>query len=437
MQVSVDSTGPIERRVNIQIGEEQITAEVQKRLKDLARSARIAGFRPGKAPFKVVEQRYAARVRDDVVGEQLRDSFRAAVVGQNLRPAGDPTIDPFSAAPGTGLTYSATFEVYPEVTLDKVRTLAIEKPVCQVTDTDVENMIETLRRQAREWVEVARPAASGDRLVVDYHGFVDEAALEGGHAHDFEIELGSGMLIPGFEDGLIGASAGEKRTLNLSFPEGYQRTELAGKPVRFEVEVKTVKQGELPTLDDAFFERFGVKSGGFDAFRTEVRGNMEREMQRKLRERLHSGIMQRLFEQADFAVPRALITSESERLVEGMRQRLAMQGANREMLAAMKPELAENEARRRVTLGLVIAEVIRANELKADPALVRARVESLAASYEDPKAVVKWYFEDGARLREVEGSVLEDAALDWVLNQASVTEQPLSFDALMNPGQTG
>ncbi|MCC7411964.1 MAG: trigger factor [Gammaproteobacteria bacterium] len=437
MQVSLDNTGALERRLTIQVPEDRIAGEVHTRLKSLAQSTRIAGFRPGRAPLRVVEKRFGARVRQEVVGDVLRSTFREAVVKENLRPAGDPTIEPLTAEPGAGLSYTATFEVYPEVDLARLETVDIERPVCTVGESEIDAMTEKLRSQARTWSDVQRAAASGDRVTIDYRGLIDGEAFEGGSQDGAAIEIGAGRLIPGFEDGLIGALSGEHRQLALRFPDDFPRQELAGKDVHFEVDVKAVAAPVLPDLDETFFKQFGVTEGGLAAFRAEVRRNMQRELEQALRQKLRNNIMTALCNAYDIDIPRALVANESQRLLNDLRQRFAYQGASREQLDALDPALVAGEARRRVTLGLIIAEVVRANELRADPQQVRARVEAAAATYEDPAAVIKWYYEDRSRLGDVEAAVLEDESVEWVLARAKGREQPVAFDALMNPRQTG
>ncbi len=436
MQVSVETTGPLERQVKVNVPEARINEQVADRLKSLARTTRIDGFRPGKAPLRVVEQRFGERVRQEVVGELLRSSFRDAVVQERLRPAGDPMIDPLQSNPGQGLSYTATFEVFPEVSLATLEGMAVERPTCEIAPADVERMIDTLRRQQRTFDDVARPAQRGDRVVVDYKGYIDGEPFSGGEQADAPIELGAGRLIEGFEDGLVGASAGEHRTLDLKFPDAYPAEQLAGKAARFEVDVKAVAESRLPALDDAFFALYGVQAGGEEAFRAEVRRNMEREKQQALRSRMRSNLQQALHGVLQFEVPRALVASEAQRLLQGLRQRFSMQGASPDQLAGLQPEIVEGEARRRVMLGLVVAEVIKVNSLRADPAQVRAQVEMLAASYESPAEVVKWYYADPSRRADIEATLLEDQALDWILGRAAVTERSLQFDALMNPVQT-
>jgi len=437
IQVSVSSTGALERQVNVEVPEDRISGQVDARLGELTKSARIDGFRPGKVPRKVLERRFGARVRQEVIGEVLQASFREALQQEALTPAGEPTIDPLEAEPGHGLRYTATFEVYPQVELTGLEGLSVEKPVCQITDADVDAMLGKLREQRKEWREVERPAAEGDRLTVDFTGYVDGEPFEGGSLEDAEVEIGAGQLIAGFEEGLVGAAAGEHRRLELAFPEQFGNAELAGKPVTFEVQVKKVQEPVLPDLDEAFAEAFGVAEGGVEQLRAEVRANMERERAPPARARHKENLMNAVVEAVSLTVPQALVREEALRMAADMRRRLAMQGLPDEQLGNLDPEMFTEQAEQRVKRGLILAEAVRVNGLRADPAAVRQRIEALAASYEEPAAVVNWYYEDRQRLSEVESTVLEDAACDWIMERASVTEQLVSFDALMNSGQTG
>ncbi|MGQ0656756.1 MAG: trigger factor [Chromatiales bacterium] len=436
MQVSLNSTGPLERQLTVKVPEEQISVEVQNRLRSISRTARMDGFRPGRAPMKLVEQRYASRVREEVLGEVLRRSFADAVNQEHLRPAGRPVFDPLNAAPGQGLSYTATFEVYPQISINPVGELKIARVSCEVTDADIDKMIETLRKQRRTWTPVERAAQRGDQLTVDFKGTIEGREYAGNAAEDFEIELGAGRFMPGFEEGLIGRAAGEHH-FGVSFPADYHHKELAGKKAEFEVKVKSVAEAQLPALDDEFFQAFGVKDGGEEAFRAEVRRNMERERDQAVRNLTKHNALNALMQTNPMQLPRALVEGEAQRLLQEMQQKLMMQGMSAERLGAMKPDAFSQQAERRVGLGLLLGEIIEKNGLKADPARVRATLEQLASTYDDPAAVIKWYYDEDRRLADVRMTVLEEQAVDWLLAQAQVDEQRLAFDDLMNPRQTG
>jgi trigger factor len=429
MEVTVETAG-LERRMRVQLPEDRVSSEVQRRLQDLSKQARIPGFRPGKVPMKVIQQRYGRQVRDEVVGDLLQSSFYDALVQEKLRPAGSPSIERDAA--GDGLTYTATFDVYPEVQLPPLETLRIRRPVAAVGDADVDGMIETLRRQRRTWSEVERAATASDRVVVDFEGFMDGAPLENAKGEDFPLELDAGRMIPGFEDGLVGAQAGESRTLELSFPEAYHAGELAGRPVRFEVTVKKVEEPGLPEVDEAFAASFGVTEGGADALRREVRSNMQRELEQVLQNLTKQRTMDALLEGQNIELPAALVEEEARRALERRKLELAHSGMDPEQ-AGLDPAQLEDEARLRVSLGLVLSEVIRDNELRADPQKVRARIEGIAATYEQPGEVVNWYYGSPERLADVETAVLEEQVVDWVLQRAQVSDEEMSFAELMSP----
>ncbi len=436
MDVSVDTTGPLERRVTVQVPEAQIASAVQERLKSLSRTTRLDGFRPGKVPIRVVERRFGPAVRQEIVGEVLQRSFSEAITQKELRPAGEPTIDPVSAEPGSGLSYTAVFEVYPEISLEAIDTLEVTRPVCTIDDADVDKMIETLRQQRKSWNDVERAAIDGDRLTIDFKGFVDGEEFEGGSHEGFAVEIGSSGLIDGFDTGLIGATAGQDLTLELKFPADYSKEELADKPVKFEVSVKSVGESVIPELNDEFFSAFGVSDGGMDAFRIEVSGNMEREKEQRLRNQTKQRLMDALSEAIKVELPKAMVGHDAQHQCKEMQQRMLMQGAPQEQVEKLQPELFQEESKRRVALGLIISEIVKTAGLSAEPSKVRGIIESAASSYEDPAAVVKWYYEDPSRLAEVESGVLEDVAVDWVIERSKVTDETVSFDALINPRQT-
>jgi trigger factor len=436
MQVSVEKSGALERRVSVEVPEDQIESEVLVRLKKLTQTVRIDGFRPGKAPLKVIRQRFGGRVRDEVVGDVLRSSLTEAMTNEDLKPVGQPVIDPIAAAPGQGLSYTATFEVYPEIELAPVETIEMDRPICEITESDVDKMVDTLREQNKTWREVERPSMEGDQVTIDYEGTVDGKVFDGGTAADFELVLGAGIMIEGFEDGLQGCSKGDDITLDLQFPEGYRNADLAGKPARFAVQVKNVSEGVPAELNDEFFDKFGVSEGGLEAFRAEIRGNMDRERDQALKKRFNSHVLEKLEAANEVQVPRALIDNEVARIQQQTRSAMMMRGMNPDELGLPGAEVIEPQARKRVKLGLIMAEMIKQAEIRADPAKVRAAIERMAASYEDPAAVVKWHYEDPQRLQEVEAMCLEDAAVNWIADRAKVGEAAVSFDDLMNPGQT-
>ena len=422
--------------MSVALAEQLIADKIKERLQQVGRTARIDGFRPGKVPPKVIERQFGPRIRNEVLGELLRSSFSEALQTNQLRPVGDPIFDPVSADPGTGLTYTATFEVYPEITLAPVEQLAVTRPVCDIGPADVDKMLDVLRGQHATWEQVSRPATDGDQLTLDFKGRLDGAEFERGSATDFELVLGAGRMIEGFEAGLHGASGGEQRTLSLRFPEDYPSEELAGKPVEFDVTVKQVAAKVLPALEAGLFEKFGVTEGGLEAFRKEVEDNMRRERDRALQRRFASQVMEALKLANAVELPRALVQNEAERLAAEGKRNLMMRGVDPAQMQLPGAEVFEPQAAERVKLGLLMAEIIKTAGVSAQPAKVRAMVDSMAAGYEQPEELVKWYYSDPRRLQEIEAMCLEEEAVGWIVARASVTEETISFDDLMNPRQT-
>ena len=438
MQVFVEATGSLERKIRVEVPEEKIAAEIQNRLQSISRTSKIQGFRPGKAPFKVVQQHYGIRVRQEVIGEVMQSSFYEALAQEKLRPASKPSIDPMDAGQGQGLVYTATFEIYPEVKLAPLTDLVVDKPVCTITDDDIEKMIGVIRRQQRKLQPAGRAAREGDVLDVDFKGQVDGKVFEGGEAQDFKIELGSKRFIAGFEEGLHGASTGEKRTLKLTFPDTYYKAELAGKPVTFEVTIKAVHEPVLPELDDALFASMGVKTGGLVAFRAEVRRNMEREAEQALLGRSKNNVLEALYAANRLELPGSLISQEAARLNEQFHAGLRMRGVDvhHHHDEAAETEAFNAQAEKKVTLQLLIADIVRTDNIRVEPAKVRKMIENIAQSYERPQEVINWYYSDKNHLAEVELLALEDAVVAWVLSRVQAQEKKFSFDDLMNKVQT-
>ena len=417
--------------------EERIAGAVEERLKSMSRTSRIQGFRPGKAPLRVLRQRFGSQVRREVVENLVSSSFYEAVSAEDLKPAGAPLIDPLREKVGEGLSYTATFEVMPEVKLNPVEDLVVEKPVCRITDADVDGMIEKLRRQRRDFREVERGARDGDRVNVNYRGMVDGATPDNLTADDVDIQIGEGLFIPGLEEGLVGAVAGQPLELNLTFPENYNNEELSGKPVVFRLQVNHVAEVVLPELDAAFFAAFGVSEGGEQAFRQEIRRHMEREVETAARTRFRDSMMQSLYEANEMEVPNTLVDAECRRLRDLFIRDMGVRGVSEEVLsrAADSPEL-KTTARRQVALQLLTAEIISAQQLRASPEKVREIIDKRAQSYEDSNALINWYYNDKERLAEIEAVALEDEVINWISSRSKAREVSLTFDELMNKGQT-
>ena len=437
MQVSVETTGPLERSVTVDVPEERISSAVEERLKSMTRTSKIQGFRPGKAPLRVIKQRFGPQVRREVVEKLVSSSFYEAVTQEELRPVGAPLIDPLREEVGAGLSYTATFEVMPEFELVPVEDMEIEKPACNITDANVDEMIERLRLQRRDFQVVERAAQEGDRINVNYQGRVDGETSGNLNSENTNIEIGEKMYIEGLEEGLIGASADESLSLNLTFPENYNNEELAGKPVVFEVQVNHVAEAVLPELDAEFFKAFGVHDGDEEKFRLEIRQHMEREVEVATRTRFRDSIMQALYEANEIDVPNTLVNAEFKRMQEMFVNDMKQRGISSEVFSkvADSAEL-KSTARRQVALQLLTAQIISSQNLRANPEKVREIIEKRAQSYEDSAALINWYYNDKQRLAEIESLAMEDEVINWISTRGKVKELSLPFDELMNKGQT-
>ena len=433
MRVSVETTSGLERRLTVGVPADQIDTAVDKRLQEAARNVRLPGFRPGKVPMRVMKQRFGAGVRQEVLGEVISRSFQEAVMSENLRPAGQPSIEARKMDAGQDVEYTATFEVFPAVEVNALEDLAIEKPMAEVSDADIDDIVEVFRKQQGQLVSAERAAKEGDTVIIDFEGFRDGEVFEGGSGEGTSLELGSGRMIPGFEDGLIGASAGEEKRLKLTFPEDYQKEDLAGADVEFKVSVSEVQELELAAVDAALFAQYGLEEGTEDDFRAEVKQNMERELRNAVEASVKTQVMDAvLAAHQELELPASLIAQE----VNAMRQQMFQQfggAAPQDMdLASILPdEMFAEQAERRVKLGLVMAEMISQSELTAEPAKVREAIEDIASTYQDPEEVINWYYSENEQLAGIESRVLEDAVVDKLLSEAAIAEIECSYqDAL-------
>lgn len=433
MDVTVEVTEGLERRMKVQVPAERVDAEVEDRLKNLRGRARIDGFRPGKVPLSVVRSKFGGQVRQEVLGEVLQSSFYEAVTQEKLRPVGGPKIEPQVMEPGKALEYTAVFEVYPEIEIGDIAAIAVKRPQVEVTDADIDKVIDRLRKQRTEWKPVERGAQEGDRLKLNFTGTVDGEEFTGGKGSDVPLVLGSGSFIPGFEEQLQGVSKGEQKTLNVTFPEEYHAKDLAGKAAQFAVEVLDVEEPELPEVDEAFVKTFQIADGSVESFRAEIRQNMERELADAVKARVKQQVMDGLLEVNTVDVPRALVEGEIDRLAAQTKEQMMM-GQHQSKDLQLPRSMFEDQAERRVALGLLLAEISRKHDLKVDADRVRNTIERFASSYEQPDEVVKWYYANQEHLSNVESMVLEDQLVDWVLEQANISDEPMDFDALMSPG---
>ena len=428
MQVSVERQEGLERTLKVEIPSDRIEGAVEERLSRLQKQVRLDGFRPGKVPMRVVRTRYGGQVRQEVVGELIQSTLQEAVTQVEMQPAGSPRIDSADDQPDEGgMAYTATFEVYPEIELGEISDLAVEKPVAEVTEADVDGMIETLQKQRQEFEEVDRPAEQGDRVVIDFVGRIDGEAFEGGSGEDTPVDLGAGRMIDGFEDQLEGIRPGEERELEVKFPEEYGSSELAGRDATFSVTCKSVQAGRLPEVDEEFARQFGIESGSVDELRDGLRRNMERELKQALEAQVKRQVMDALVQRHPIDVPEALVSEEIGRLREQMKQRLGGQMGDEQL----PDDLFREEALRRVRLGLLLSELVQNNGIQADDEAVREKVEEMASAYDDPQQVVQHYYENQQMLQGVQAMVVEDRVVDWILERANVTEKQTNFDEVM------
>ncbi|MBT6480552.1 MAG: trigger factor [Gammaproteobacteria bacterium] len=431
MQVSVETTQGLERKMTIAVPSEKVDSAVNSRLQEAARNVKLNGFRKGKIPFKVIKSKFGAGVRQEVVGELMSQSFYEAIDQESLKPAGQPSIAPKNLNEGEDLEFVATFQVYPEISLPDFSKIELERLGAEISESDIDEMIETLRKQRQTWEVVERAAASDDMVNIDYAGKLNGEEFEGGSAQGTNLVLGSERMIPGFEAGIEGKSASDVFTLDLSFPEEYHNKELAGKEVAFEITLNSVSEQVMPVVDEEFYKSFGVEEGGNDAFREEVTSNMGRELKTASRNKLKTKIMDALAEAVETDIPDALVAGEIQQLRE---QALQQFGGGQNIDANMLPdELFKEQAARRVLLGLVLGEVIQQQELKADPAKVREAIEELAATYESPDDVINWYYGNQEQLGTIESNVLEDQVFDYIIGQSAVTDKQVDYQEVIKP----
>ena len=409
MQISVETTEGLERKLTIAIPGDRVDMAVNARLQEAAQTIRLNGFRQGKVPLKVVKNKFGKGVRQEVVGELMNQTYFEAIAQESLKPAGQPRIEPTSIDEGKDVEFVAVFEVYPEIELPNFAAIKAERLVAEVSENDIDEMIETLRKQRQTWVPVERAAADGDMVNIDYVGKKEGEEFQGGEAAGQNLVLGSERMIPGFENGVIGKSAGDEFTLQLKFPDEYHSEELAGAEVEFELKLNTVNEQSLPEVNENFFKSFGVEEGGMEAFREEVTNNMQREMKTASRNKLKTTLTNALISGLEVAIPAALMSNEIYQLKHQTVQQMG--GGQGFDPQNMPDDLFKEQAKRRVTLGLVLGEVISQQSIQADAGKVRAAVEELAATYESPEEVVKWYYSNEEQLKGIESSVLEDEVL--------------------------
>lgn len=432
MQVSVETLNDLERRVTVQVPAEQVAKEIQDRLIALSRKAKVAGFRPGKVPLKVIRRMYGDQARYETVSELLQTSLRDALVQEKLNPLGGPKIEPKPLEDGQDFEYTATFEVMPEFEPSGFENIQVERPVAEVTEQDVDRMIETLRQQRAIWTAVERPARDGDRVRFDFEGKIDGQDFAGNKGENTQVVLGGKSLRPDFEARLIGLEPGAETEFDLTFPEDYQVKEVADKTARFQAKLHGIEEAHLPEVDETFAATFDVKEGGIPALRQSLRENMERELHEGVQVAIKRQVLQGLLDGNAIPLPRALISAEIEQLASQLR---FPPGGDNEKIQQLKVALFETEARRRLALGLLISKLAASQGIQVDEERVRVRLDAIAATYEEPAEVVRWYEQTPSALENVRALVLENRVVDWVLERAQVTEKASTFAEIMTPNQ--
>jgi len=435
MQVSVETTEGLERKMTVAVPSDRVDTAVNERLQEAARTIRLKGFRQGKVPMKVVKSTFGKGVRQEVVGELMSQMYYEAINQQSLKPAGQPRIVPTNLDEGNDLEFVATFEVYPEISLPDFSGVKADRLTAEVSDSDIDEMIETLRKQRQTWEEVERPVADSDMVNIDYLGKKDGEEFAGGKAEGQNLVIGSERMIPGFEEGMIGKSAGDEFPLALKFPDEYQSEELAGAEVEFHIKLNAVSEQKLPEVDEEFFKSFGVDEGGLEAFREEITNNMQREMKTSSRNKLKTAVMDALLAETEVDVPASLVDSEIHQLKHQTAQQMG--GGQGFDPGSLPDDLFKEQAKRRVMLGLILGEVVSQKNIQADADKVREAIEEIASTYESPDEVVKWYYSNEEQLQGIESTVIEDQVFDYIIEEAGIEDKQVTYQEVIKPEAQG
>lgn len=432
MQVSVEITQGLERRLTISVPAETVDVEVKNRLRQVSKTQRIDGFRPGKVPASVIQKRYGKSVRQEVAGEIMQRNFVDAIIAEKINPAGRPSFVAKSNEDGKPLEFEATFEIYPEVELKDLEKIAVERPDVEVNDSDLDEMFKTLQKQHQTWKENKRITKKGDKLTLDFNGRVDGEEFEGGKAEGFELELGAGRMIPGFEKEITGMKAGEEKTIKVTFPDDYHAENLKGKEAEFDIVVHKTEGSVLPKVDEEFAKLFGVQEGGVDALRTEVSKNMARELTQAVKGKVKEQVIEGLLAGHEVGLPSALVAQEVDVLRQQAMQRFQGQ-MDPKNLPELPSEMFTEQAERRVKIGLLLGEVIKVNELTVDNAKVDELIATAASAYEDPKEVIEYYANKKELMQQMQNVALEEQAVEFLVEKADVSSKKASFKDIMNP----
>ncbi len=433
MQVTLETTQGLERKMRISVPSDQLETQVQAKLKQAAQQVRLKGFRPGKVPMREVQRRFGDGIRQEVSSELIQSSFSEAIQQESVAPAGTPQIEDVTFELGQDLAYTAVFEVFPEVEPGDFAMIEVEKPVAEVSEADIDNMIDRLRDQKVEYVEVPRGAQMDDQAIIDFEGFIDDEPFEGGQADGVDLILGSGTMIPGFETGIVGCEAGAEEDLKLSFPDDYHVEDLAGKAVLFKVVVNSISEPRKPELDEAFFVQFGVEEAGLEAFRAEIKGNMTKELDNAVKHKVKTQAMEGLLSATQVDIPKALFDAEVDRLRHEAVQQF---GGNSNIDPSVLPaEMFEAQATKRVSLGLIINAVVEKSAIEADDERVKEAIEEMASSYDDPDQVVNYYYGNEQQLNQVRSMVIEEQVVELILGEASISDVEMSYEDAVKPVQ--
>ncbi len=429
MQVSLEKAGEIRRKMTVVVPADEFEKAISGRLRQIGGSVRLPGFRPGKVPRKILESRFGKQASQEAAAELIESHLKKALQQEELFPAGGSEIEPVNVERGQDLEFIADFDVYPTVPVLQLDGHKLEKPVCEITEADIDVTIETIRKQRRSWHTKDTASVAGDKLLIDFMGLIDGVAFDGGSAENYEVEIGAGKVLPDLEKGLVGLVAGDEKIIDASFPEDYQSQEVAGKNAQFEVIVREIYAPKLPELDEDFVHLFGVEDGQLATLRQEVNNNLQREYEERLRQAMSDRVMQALLELNPIELPRRLVEEEQNRMLQSSQQKMERAGM-RASQAPKRDEFAE-EASRRVRLGLILREIIQINAIKVDAERIRARLQGLAANYEDPESFISWHYQDKDRMAQIEGMVMEEQVIEEMLKQAEVEEVNTPFSEFM------
>ena len=431
MQVSIESLEGLERRMTVQVSSDLVRSGVEKKLNDLRKTIKIDGFRPGKVPLKVVQQKFGGHVRQEVIDDVIESSYREALVQENVRPAGIPSIETIESEDKDNMSYTAVFEIYPEIEEIKLDVIKVEKPVVEITDDDLETVIQKLREQRKNWSEVSRAAGKGDQVLVDFEGRIDGEIFEGGTGKEMAVEIGAGATLPEFEAGLEGISNGEEKVVMVNFPDDYHGKDVAGKTAEFSLSATRVSEGLLPEVDQEFARAYGIEDGDLEKLRVDVRTNMDKELSQKIKSNIKNAVMEGLLEKNKVIAPSALVAEEVKSLKQQSIQRMGQDPTTFDA-DSLSDDLFEREADKRVRLGLLVGEVIKTENITLDNSLFESTLTEMTASYEQPEQVLEFYRQNQEARKGLESMVLEDQVVSHILDKAKVTEKQSSFEEIMN-----